>query len=218
MSAFALLPATFPAGLDNAHAASTACVELIAAAALQSLLLELETWPKPGLVSHIDAGSHTDMDAGTFRRSAAAIAPFFCAFAAAGARNAAMAELRHIGLNAEASMLRANQWREHASRRHFRIGPVMRRSGAPGPPGGPGRGGLWARRCRGSGGSSILRGPVLLHSHGTQVRRRFGAGGAREEAARGFPGVYRLGLPALRHAMQRAPRDTEAARVKPASR
>ncbi len=55
--------------------------EAIAASAVDCLLLELETWPEPGLVSHIDSGSHADMDADTFRRSAAAIAPYFRALA-----------------------------------------------------------------------------------------------------------------------------------------
>ena len=35
--------------------------DYLAAAAVAALLAELETWPKPGLVSHVDSGSHTDM-------------------------------------------------------------------------------------------------------------------------------------------------------------
>jgi triphosphoribosyl-dephospho-CoA synthase len=62
-------------------------------------------------------------------------------------------------------------------------------------------------------GDSILDGPVLLHSHGSAAHRRFRAGGARIEAARGFPSVYRIGLPALRRATPVVPTDTEAARV-----
>ena len=54
------------------EAQATWNAEAIADSAVQCLLLELETWPKPGLVSHVDNGSHDDMDAGTFRRSAAA--------------------------------------------------------------------------------------------------------------------------------------------------
>jgi triphosphoribosyl-dephospho-CoA synthase len=45
-------------------------VGAIAASAVHCLLLELETWPKPGLVSHVDPGSHDDMDADTLRISA----------------------------------------------------------------------------------------------------------------------------------------------------
>ena len=37
-------------------------------------------------------------------------------------------------------------------------------------------------------------------SHGVVVSRRHGVSGARGEAARGFPHVYRVGLPALRGA------------------
>lgn len=39
--------------------------ERIAQAAHRALIDELETYPKPGLVSPVDAGSHRDMDAGT---------------------------------------------------------------------------------------------------------------------------------------------------------
>ena len=59
----------------------------IAATALCALLGELATWPKPGLVSHIDNGSHDDMDAAMLRKSAVTLRPFF-------------AELAHIALRA----------------------------------------------------------------------------------------------------------------------
>jgi triphosphoribosyl-dephospho-CoA synthase len=62
-------------------------------------------------------------------------------------------------------------------------------------------------------GKDILEGPVLLRSHGGEARRRYGAGGARLEAAHGFPSVYRIGLPALQSGALLAPSDAEAARV-----
>ena len=61
-------------------------VSAIGDIAARCLVMELETWPKPGLVSHIDGGSHDDMDAGTFRRSAAAIKPYFQRLADAARR------------------------------------------------------------------------------------------------------------------------------------
>src|SRR5665811_1157928 len=64
-------------------------------------------------------------------------------------------------------------------------------------------------------GGSILDGPVLLHSHGSAARRRFQAGGARVEAASGFPSVYQIGLPALRSSARAVPDDAEAARTAP---
>src|SRR5260221_12476665 len=79
----------------------------IAVIASRCLLRELETWPKPGLVSPIDSGSHSDMDAGTFRRSAAAILPYLRALAEAGAQGCGMGRLRIIGLEAEAALFAA---------------------------------------------------------------------------------------------------------------
>jgi triphosphoribosyl-dephospho-CoA synthase len=79
----------------------------VAAASGAALLAELETWPKPGLVSRLDSGSHTDMDASTFKASAIAIAPFFGQLAVAGAAGADMDRLREIGVQAERAMLAA---------------------------------------------------------------------------------------------------------------
>ena len=45
----------------------------------RKLLRELAAWPKPGLVSHVDNGSHTDMDAAILQASAEALRPFFAA-------------------------------------------------------------------------------------------------------------------------------------------
>ena len=40
-----------------------------------SLKLEVETYPKPGLVSHVDNGAHRDMDAVLLCRSAETLMP-----------------------------------------------------------------------------------------------------------------------------------------------
>jgi triphosphoribosyl-dephospho-CoA synthase len=184
----------------------------IAASAVHCLLLELETWPKPGLVSHCDPGSHDDMDADTFRRSVAAIAPYLEALADAGARGCRMGRLRIIGLDAEAAMLAATSGINTHRGAIFGLGLLCAAAGArnggqidPALSLGAVVSKLW--------GSSIIDGPVLLHSHGSGARRRFGAGGARMEAAQGFPSVYEVGLPALRRGALNVPGDDEAARV-----
>ena len=184
----------------------------IAAHAVDSLLQELATYPKPGLVSHIDAGSHTDMDADTLRRSAAALGPYLCALAEAGAQNSDMGRLRVIGIEAEAAMLEATAGVNTHRGAIFGLGLLCAAAGArwsgivasvvP-------LGSVVARRW----GKEILSGPVTLRSHGLEARRRYGAGGARRQAVDGFPSVYGVGVPALRQAAIMAPTDAEAARV-----
>lgn len=51
--------------------------EAIASLAVQSLLDEVCTTPKPGLVDRCNSGSHNDMDIFTFTSSAAALHPYF---------------------------------------------------------------------------------------------------------------------------------------------
>jgi len=196
----------------DARARAIRDVGAIAASAVQCLMLELETWPKPGLVSHIDCGSHRDMDAGTFRSSVSAIAPYFDDMAQAGGGGCGMGCLRIIGLEAEAAMLSATSGVNTHRGAIFGMGLLCAAAGArAGGQVGPGLS-LGATVSR-LWGASIVDGPVLLHSHGGNARRRFGAGGARMEAAEGFPSVYEVGLPALRLAASAVPDDAEAARV-----
>ncbi len=85
----------------------------IGALARCALLAEAEAAPKPGLVDPVTSGAHPDMDISTFRASAAALEPFFIAFARRGlvARgappDALLAGIRPLGLEAEAAMLQA---------------------------------------------------------------------------------------------------------------
>ena len=174
------------------------------------LRLEVQTWPKPGLVSHVDNGSHTDMDAMTFYRSAAALAPFFSELADAGAQSATMSVLRKIGLRAERAMLMATGGINTHRGAIFGLGLLCAAAG-------------WRRShadARSLGeivtrqwGEDILGGPRLTTSHGEAAHRRYGAGGARREAADGFPSVYTIALPALDHAGAIVHNDAQAARV-----
>ncbi len=90
------------------------------------LRLELETWPKPGLVSHVDCGSHHDMDAGAFRASAAALEPYFQMLAEAGARGVGLGRLRGIGIEAEVGYAGRDRGRQHASGRDLRPRTAVR--------------------------------------------------------------------------------------------
>ena len=191
----------------------------VGALATTALLEEVETWPKPGLVSHVDTGSHTDMDAGTFRASAVALQPFYAELAASGASGAAMGELRAIGLAAERAMFKATGGVNTHRGAIFGLGLLCAAAGT-----------AWADLaverwgCKSlpsllgvivsrRWGSAIVRGPIPLHSHGTAALLRFGAGGARAQAAAGFPHVLGVGLPALQLGRRLAPGDAEAARV-----
>jgi triphosphoribosyl-dephospho-CoA synthase len=188
------------------------CAATIAFVARRSLCLEVATWPKPGLVSYRDSGSHRDMDAGTFYRSASAIEPFFQAFVAAGMQDAEMATLRSIGIEAEHAMLAATDGVNTHRGAIFGMGMLCSAAGL-----------RLARHIGGARslgeivsdrwGRDILLGSQTSLSHGGLAKRRFGAGGARHEAAHGFPTVYRVGLPALAEAAVLAPNDPEAQRV-----
>ena len=205
-------PRLLSTGPSAARLASLLGPRAIADAAVHCLLSEVRTWPKPGLVSHIDSGSHSDMNASAFRRSAVAIRPHLLALAEAGAEGAPMGRLRVIGLEAEAAMFAATRGVNTHRGAIFGLGLLCAAAGAKaggradaGTPLGAVVSCLW--------GADILDGPILLHSHGQAARRCYGAGGARLEAAQGFPSVYEIGEPALQSGAAMAPGNPEAARV-----
>jgi triphosphoribosyl-dephospho-CoA synthase len=188
----------------------------IAANAFRALLGELTTWPKPGLVSYVDTGSHHDMNAATMHRSAQVLRPFFADLARAGSARADMHSLRGIGLRAEAAMLIATGGVNTHRGTIFGLGLLCAAAGMTAEQ--SDKGVVTVRKKLGrivaeSWGDDISRGPIPLHSHGTSTLRRYGAGGARAEAAAGFPSIYTIGLPALRLGRVLAPNDAVAAYV-----
>jgi triphosphoribosyl-dephospho-CoA synthase len=199
--------------VDNGAVANA---EAIASYVEHCLRLEIDTWPKPGLVSLVDTGSHDDMDASTFARSASALRPYFAALARAGAQRAGMAVLRRIGVQAEHAMLTATGGVNTHRGAIFGLGLLCAAAGRraadgtlAGSPPTATLGELVSRHW----GTDILGGPRPSSSHGEVVGRRYGVGGARREAANGFASVYGIGMPSLREAEALRPGDAAAARV-----
>jgi triphosphoribosyl-dephospho-CoA synthase len=190
--------------------------ELIASQAVLALRHELAAWPKPGLVSHVDRGSHTDMDAAMMQASAEALQPFFAELARAGRDSTGIDGLRAIGLRAEAAMLAVTGGVNTHRGAIFGLGLLCAAAGGvaeistEGAAVSPVRlGDVVMRRWA----SKIRRGPGPLFSHGAAALRRYGAGGARAEAAGGFRSIYEVGWPALRQGRSLQPDDPDAAPV-----
>jgi malonate decarboxylase beta subunit len=181
--------------------------------AIAALREELETSPKPGLVSPEDAGAHDDMDAATFAASLRAIRWFFPAAARSGAEGAGLGALRALGLRAEGDMLAATGGVNTHRGAIFALGALSAAAGrllatgaAPFPA-------ALRREVRLGIGAALLRersgkevegnSPPRAESHGELVECLHGAGGARAEAAAGFPHVFEVVLPALVGALRR---------------
>lgn len=150
------------------------------------------------------------MDAQLLYRSADTLAPFFAELAAAGAAGARLNRLREIGVAAERTMLAATEGVNTHRGAIFGLGLLAAAAGfrhANGISGPLGRivATLW--------GQSLASMPSVPDSHGAEAARRYGAGGARKEAALGFPSVYRVAIPALAVGCKLAGGNAQAARV-----
>jgi len=182
-------------------------------AAIVSLYDELALAPKPGLVSFVDAGSHHDMDAGTFLRSLFALRHYFVRIAAQGAAGAAFAPLEQQGIAAEARMLRATGGVNTHRGAIFTLGLLCAAAGAARAAG---------LRCD----AAALRATLLARwgdalaarvhrardTHGARAARAHGLRSAAEEAAQGLPTLFEHVLPALR-AARRAGADDRGAKL-----
>lgn len=94
---------------DNTDTLASVIGEL----ATQALLVEANLHPKPGLVTALSTGSHSDMDIKTFHRSAMALKPFMVEFSRLGltfcGKNLTelLTQLRPVGMQAEQAMMAA---------------------------------------------------------------------------------------------------------------
>jgi triphosphoribosyl-dephospho-CoA synthase len=211
-----MMPRPCPVGVYVAttpDADANAFHSALGRAAIVALYDELALEPKPGLVSFADAGSHDDMNAGTFLRSLFALRHFFARVAAQGAASAQFAPLASLGIVAEARMLRATGGVNTHRGAIFTLGLLCAAGGAARASGLA----CCATNLRATllarwGDALAARARRALDSHGALAARAHGLRSAAEEAAQGLPTLFDHVLPALRDA-RRAGADERGARL-----
>ncbi len=187
--------------------------QAIGRSAIRALYREIALYPKPGLVSPVDSGAHSDMDIRTFFRSLYALRGYFPAIAAAGAAGAGFPALQQLGIAAEKAMLAATGGINTHRGAIFSLGLLAAAAGRLGATASPVVPPAIASVIRTEWGEVILNaGQTAPPSHGTAVTQRFRIRGAREEAAEGFPLLVDVFLPALRACLD-ATGDEEASLV-----
>jgi triphosphoribosyl-dephospho-CoA synthase len=182
--------------------------------AVGCLHAELVLFPKPGLVSTIDNGSHTDMNAVTFMRSLFALRRYFAQICQAGIDDAPFAVLRQLGIAAETRMLKATGNINTHRGAIFSLGLLCAAAGRTWAQGMPLKAPVLRANLLINWGNALANHslPGGAQSHGLQAAARHGASGAREEGALGLPSVFETGLPALRATLA-AGRDMRLARI-----
>ncbi len=180
--------------------------EFLARTAAQSLLREVRTTPKPGLVDEANTGSHSDMDLALFTASAEALVPYFSQCVRIGMDTAKLPPeetfpaLRAAGLEAERAMYAVTGGVNTHKGAIFTMGILCGAAGR-----------LWTPEghfdpqalCREAGAmtkAAMARDFAALSADtaGGQLYRELGIQGIRGEAARGFPAVSETGLPVFR--------------------
>lgn len=203
-----------PPPLASPSGSQASWADEVASRVSAALREELALYPKPGLVSPIDCGSHPDMRAETFLDSIRTLEPYFGEFARAGSRGVDLPALQHIGLAAETAMLETTQGRNTHRGAIFCLGLLASAAGW-----------RWKHGARENlglivaarWGSQIPRAQSLptepTTSHGLSVCRNFQVRGVRGEAADGFPTVFNKALPVFRTALSRTDRAHAALRT-----
>lgn len=176
----------------------------IGSLAVRSLLDEVCTTPKPGLVDRRNNGSHRDMDMFTFMASASALAPYFQVCAQTGMDTAGerpeetFRQLRVQGLRAERDMFAATGGVNTHKGAIFTMGVLCGAAGRLWRPEG-----RWEREALFREVSAMTGQAMeedLSRGGGDTVGRRLyaqrGISGIRGEVARGLPSVAGVGLPA----------------------
>jgi len=198
-----ILPPATPAIGAPRHSAHALSRE-VALRAVRSLYQELALYPKPGLVSFVDNGSHSDMNAETFVRSLFSLRHYYARICLAGYDGAPFSELKRLGIAAERRMMAATRGINTHRGAIFALGLLCAAMGR-------------VRALRMTLTPAALRTALLLHwgeelarhthasgdSHGLQAAAAHAASGAREEGALGLPSVFDVALPALQAALAR---------------
>ena len=183
-------------------------VQTIASLACRSLLYEVATTPKPGLVDRKNSGSHKDMDFFTFVDSSAALAPWFRRFFLAGWDHAGglFGVLRALGQQAETDMFAATKGVNTHKGLIFSMAILcgaLGRASAEAFPQSPSLDQI-SEIARSLGADSMKDFAASSgETSGLRCYHAHGLSGIRGEAAAGFPAVINVGLPTLRQWLSR---------------
>jgi len=180
-------------------------VNRIACLAQQSLLYEVCTTPKPGLVDCQNNGSHKDMDIFTFMASSAALQPYFAKCAQTGIATAHLPaaqtfrRLRLLGKLAEQDMRAATDGVNTHKGAIFSLGLACGAAGRLGAQSARDPERLLAE-CRAMTQGLVeqeLGGITQPKTAGEKLYLQHHITGVRGQAEAGFPAVLQTGLPAL---------------------
>jgi triphosphoribosyl-dephospho-CoA synthase len=181
------------------QANDSAAAAWMASLARQALIAEAELTPKPGLVDRRGAGTHRDLSLTVMRLSAMAIEPYLreMALISAGVRptQGIREQLAAIGRNAERAMFRTTGGSNSHKGAIWVLGLLISAATM------QSEENQTASEIAATAGAIASyddRAAPRLVSHGDVVVKRYGASGARGEAAQGFPHVVDIGLPTLR--------------------
>ena len=180
--------------------------ERIGALAAKSLLYEVCTTPKPGLVDRRNNGSHRDMDLFTFMASSAALQPYFvkCALTGLQTKNESAAvtfeAIRLWGKQAEQTMYTATGGINTHKGAIFTLGLLCAATG----------------RSNSTDAAEICREVAAMTqgltnrdfcskeaTTGQKLYTRYGITGIRGQAEAGFPALTQVGLPVLEAGLSR---------------
>lgn len=194
----------------------------IASIAVQSLIDEVHTTPKPGLVDRRNSGSHTDMDIDHFIASAKALEPYFEECVKIGQETAACFPedtfplLRQAGLAAEKTMYRATGGINTHKGVIYTLGVLCGSLGRLWMPEAPvAQIGAVLSQC-----AEIVRSAVesdFACANGTTAGQALylahGLKGIRGEVAAGLPSVANISLPAYKEGLSRGLTSNDAGAV-----
>ncbi len=170
--------------------------------ACKALYAELISYPKPGLVSFYDTGSHKDMDRITFTKSISTLYEYFTNIADAVMFNCSFQDMVDIGIKAEQKMLTATNDINTHKGAIFSLGLLVAatvktlKNNIPLTPE------SIQNTLLNSWSNDIINHPIPNTTHGRKVVNSYNSNGILKEAADGFPIIFNIALPCLQHTLK----------------
>ncbi|RMN84700.1 putative 2--3'-dephosphocoenzyme-A synthase, partial [Pseudomonas cannabina] len=178
---------------------SASLAERLADLAVDALIAEADLSPKPALVDRRGSGAHTDLHLGLMHSSALSLWPTFKLMAEAAAHFGTLGQplreaLGQLGREGEVVMLRTTGGVNTHRGAIWALGLLVTAAALDPQNCGP------EAVCRRAARLALIPDrhvPAQKSSNGSEVVRRYGVMGAREQAQQGFPAVTQRALPQL---------------------